>query len=855
MSRKGARRNQRSISHTYVYAAVGVVCVVLALVLTVVGLTCGRPPVVVGENTGTETFFINEDYNTEESKDAGATTANWDTSAGQLVLPNSTSSYYKPNKATLGYDNISSNAGSSTVPAIALDASDRPIVAWQDATPGNDDILLSRWNGTNWVNMSGAIGSDNISSDPLGSGQPSLTLDSSGRPAVAWFNHTAGSPDIMISHWDGANWVDMLGVIGNSNVSANVGSSWAPSLTLDPSDRPTVAWYDDTPGNFEILVSSWDGANWVNMLGGLGATNVSNNTGTSNTPSLALDSSNRPVIAWDDITTGNNETLVTRWNGANWVKMGGALGADNVSKNAGASDAPSLMLDASGRPVVTWQDATPGNDEILLSRWNDKNWVKMGGALGADNVSANGGNSFAPSLVLDISDRPVVAWHDDTPTNNDIMVSRWLVPFVTPATAQSLTIDTSSDPIITATLLADQTLNGGSVFYSLSNNGGTTWEAVTPAASHTFVSSGSDLRWKAVLTRVVPEVDQGPVLNSLSIEYTTLASTPPAVFSYERISGDDRIDTGVAVNKRRFAAGDSAQGALLCNSANPVDCLAASSLAVQMQAGLLLNPQTGLDGRVADEIERSTTPDDSIIVLGQTSAQSDKVITDLKTRGYQNVSRQGGATRIETAVNISAKLRSLSTVPIQRVFFASGFKGTVDALVSSSPAGIPGANGSLTAILLIKDTSVPSAVQGELANYPNLIEGDAFGGTAVITDATLNTLKSSLPVSATLRRISGSDRYGTSVAAATSLFSTPTAITLAAGSAPNGGLAVDALVGGPLAASEHSPILLVQNKSLPTTVESYLISVKTSVFKLLVLGGTSAVADSVVQAALTALGH
>jgi len=65
--------------------------------------------------------------------------------------------------------------------------------------------------------------------------------------------------------------------------------------------------------------------------------------------------------------------------------------------------------------------------------------------------------------------------------------------------------------VLRATLTVVQQLHGGSVEYLLSNNGGASWEAVELGVEHLFASTGSDLRWKAVLHgdgRDTPAIDE-----------------------------------------------------------------------------------------------------------------------------------------------------------------------------------------------------------------------------------------------------------------------------------------------------------------------------------------------------------
>jgi len=79
------------------------------------------------------------------------------------------------------------------------------------------------------------------------------------------------------------------------------------------------------------------------------------------------------------------------------------------------------------------------------------------------------------------------------------------------ATAQSLKVSQPGEQIHEALLYVQQSLNGGAVSYSLSNNGGQTWASVQPGVKHAFPSVGSDLRWRAVLSgdgRTTPIVDR-----------------------------------------------------------------------------------------------------------------------------------------------------------------------------------------------------------------------------------------------------------------------------------------------------------------------------------------------------------
>jgi len=105
--------------------------------------------------------------------------------------------------------------------------------------------------------------------------------------------------------------------------------------------------------------------------------------------------------------------------------------------------------------------------------------------------------------------------------------TEWIYRFgcghVEQAVAQSTRINSSGAAVQRAALNASQQLNGGSVSYFLSNNGGATWEAVTPGTEHIFSTQGSDLRWRAVLHG---DGLNTPMIDQLTIDWLTEGATP-----------------------------------------------------------------------------------------------------------------------------------------------------------------------------------------------------------------------------------------------------------------------------------------------------------------------------------------
>jgi hypothetical protein len=304
--------------------------------------------------------------------------------------------------------NISSGQDAES-PSLALDASGNPVVAWQENVPGQyGNIYVKRWDSasSSWVQLG-----NELDVDPLQNAvKPSLALDASGNPVVAWTEWDGSSNNVYVKRWDGTDWVQLGGAL-DVNPAQNAISH---SLALDSANRPVVAFFENDGTSFNIYVKRWDGTNWV-LLGGALDVNLGEQ---AYDPSLALDASGNPVVAWHEHTPGQFDNIyVKRWDGTGWVQLGGAL---DVNVNDGAALA-SLALDASGNPVVAWTEWNSSSSNVYVKRWDGAGWVPLGNELDISEPQM----AERPSLALDASGRPAVAWFENDGTSNNIYVKRW----------------------------------------------------------------------------------------------------------------------------------------------------------------------------------------------------------------------------------------------------------------------------------------------------------------------------------------------------------------------------------------------------------------------------------------------
>jgi hypothetical protein len=369
----------------------------------------------------------------------------------------STGDWTSMDGVTLGYDNLSDNAGDSEEPQIELDSANNPYVVWRDLTLGGADIYFTKWTpvANAWTKMNGTAGYENISNSGL-AGYPLLQIDPDNYPYIVWEDATTGGGDIYLTRWKigTSDWVKMDGTAGYDNISNNSGASLPTQMLLNDGNNPNIVWFDLTPGNQEVYFSKWTPvANaWTKMDGTAGFDNLSNSSGTSHATGLQFDSSNNPYVVWDDTTTGTVDIYFSKWTPAAdaWTKMDGTAGYDNVSNNAGTSRESQLQLGSSNNPYVAWMDMTgSGNYEVFFSKWTPAAdaWTKMDGTIGYDNISNNSNPSLISKILLNNVNYPYIVWVDNATGNYEIYFTRWVQEI-----NGQINISASVDPSLTLSL-------------------------------------------------------------------------------------------------------------------------------------------------------------------------------------------------------------------------------------------------------------------------------------------------------------------------------------------------------------------------------------------------------------------
>lgn len=309
------------------------------------------------------------------------------------------------------------------------------------------------------------------------------------------------------------------------------------------------------------------------------------------------------------------------------------------------------------------------------------------------------------------------------------------------------------------------------------------------------------------------------VINSSTNTVSVISRTVSG--SVARVSGTDRFGTAVAVSKTEFPTG-GAGAVVLARGDDYPDALVGAPLAAAKNAPLLLTTGAQLPAAIKAEIQRVLAPGKTVYVLGGTNAVPASIETQLTGLGYV-VARYSGATRFATAVKVADALGDPGTVLLAT---GTNFPDALAAGVAAVKAG--------GVVLLTNGSTLPAETSAYLSAHPGTAY--AIGGPAAAADPSATA-------------IVGSDRFGTSVDVAEKFFSAPAGVGIATGlSFP------DALSAGALLGHVTAPLLLVGTSSLPSSVNNYLVTVKSSVITGYLIGGPNTVNQSVADAINTTLG-
>lgn len=429
-------------------------------------------------------------------------------------------------------------------PRIVLDEQGRLFAAWAAKPQG---LFAQRFdeNGNKLWPEALTFAPDAISQ----ANRPALAPDPEGGYAAAWQN-SSGIIYLQRFTAEGqARWATPAVVATTGLISYEI------QLALTPTARAVIAWPDQNL----IFAHSLDADGQPVWAAPVPLLDTPMHWGSYG-QAVAMDLNGNAYVVWADGYTGLASTQKLSPSGQKLWNSGSPLVVGTTVQMA-----PGMALDAGGQPLFTLMQ-TSGFRAYLYSSDGDELWQ-------AEYTNGYGGYTARfPALMGDAIGNLDIVWEDLSRGNWDIFMNSLISTgeFTMPQPAIlvdpdeftlqsgsviSGTIDTLSGPITEANLTSDEVLSGGQVVYSLTNDGGQTWEEVVPGTNHRFTSHGSDLRWKAVLV-ADPLWPRGPVVNAVDITYSALL---PGSDDYEiddDCSQAQPIETDGAAQTHTFVPAD-----------------------------------------------------------------------------------------------------------------------------------------------------------------------------------------------------------------------------------------------------------------------------------------------------------
>jgi subtilisin family serine protease len=293
----------------------------------------------------------------------------------------------------------------------------------------------------------------------------------------------------------------------------------------------------------------------------------------------------------------------------------------------------------------------------------------------------------------------------------------------------------------------------------------------------------------------------------------------------QRLSGGDRTATAAAVSRRAYTR---ASTVVVARADEYADALAGAPLAAHLGGPLLLSARDRLSPAAADEVRR-LRPREAVL-LGSTGALGDGVRRDLEDLGVA-VRRVGGSNRFATAAAIAGELPATTEVLLTEGGNADPARGWPDALSASGLAAA-----ERRPILLANRDSLPPETARALSAGTDVT---IVGGTAAVSARVASDVDAR---ARTVRRLSGPNRYATSVAVARE--ADRRGISPATTWVATGRAFADGLVAGAAAGATGGQLLLIDGQGLDTgspASRDLLRERRGTIRSLPVVGGTGAV--------------
>ncbi|MFK3670381.1 GH25 family lysozyme [Leifsonia aquatica] len=328
-------------------------------------------------------------------------------------------------------------------------------------------------------------------------------------------------------------------------------------------------------------------------------------------------------------------------------------------------------------------------------------------------------------------------------------------------------------------------------------------------------------QYGACVTAIALPANQGGNA-SLGCKTAFVSAATSSAPAAQRLAGADRFGTAVLVSQHAFPNA-GVPVAYIASGLDFPDALAAAPAAGAQHGPVLLTMPGAVPAAVMTELQRLRPA--KIVVVGGANAIADVTFNQLTSLGFP-VTRIGGADRYETS-----RLVAAYAFPTATAAYVAAGNSFPDALSSA-----PVAAKQNRPLILVNGGALDPSTQSYLSGH-SVRSLTIVGGTAVVADNWAAQAQSS---GASISRIGGGDRFGTSALLAASAYGANSAASVYVAS----GLTwQDALVAAAAAGSANQPLFLAKAGCVPRSIGDQMVRLATT--KTQIAGGTSVLTTDV----------
>lgn len=316
--------------------------------------------------------------------------------------------------------NLSNNALNSVNVSLAVNNNGEMAAVWEDK---NTDVkswdVFSKEIKNNTLSAGENV--TRVSPNKIQPKNPSLAIDDNGRKHMVFIY----GGQIYYMGTDNSGTWNPPTQVGTTNIPLIC----TPKIATSP-NYIHVIWNSQ---NELAYRRSTDGVNWESIE------NASNNVGTNSiNPSIVADNRNIPYVIWEEVVNNIRYVLYSRKFDLNWMQ------AFPVSREVTRSSfKPTIALDTSGTPVVAWEQDKDGFRDIFFSKSLNREDVTLWSTpINVSNTSSV--SSFNPKITIDNSNKAHIVWEEGTSGVNGVFLASQIDPTTnTWAAAEKISQNTS----------------------------------------------------------------------------------------------------------------------------------------------------------------------------------------------------------------------------------------------------------------------------------------------------------------------------------------------------------------------------------------------------------------------------